>query len=55
MEATDVTYLDRRYPEKEGRVSGFIPDRRPLWARHKNGERHSPGTGVWGTDISQLG
>jgi len=55
MEGTDAIYLDGRYPGKVRRVFGFILDRRPLWARHKNGERHTPGTGVWGTDISRLG
>lgn len=45
LEGTDATHLYGRYPVKEERVFGFIPDRRPLRVRHKNGERHSPGTG----------
>jgi len=55
MEGTDDTYLDERYPGKGEHMTGFIPDRRPLGARHKNGEHHFGGTGFWDTDISRVG
>ena len=54
-EDTGDTYLDERYPGEEEHMPGFIPDRRPQGARHKNGGRHSVGTGVWYTDISRAG
>ena len=54
-EDTEDTYLDERYPREEEHMFGFIPDRRPQGARHKNGGRHSVGTGIWDTDISRAG